>query len=94
MIVFNHLAFLPYHKQIRSVWEPVAKSCVVTNVDICKLSIVCCLVSDTILLLIMLAGLLRLRRGGRGAYELWHLLWKQVGYWRFSLTVLLTHCCI
>ncbi len=40
------------------------------------------LVVDMVLLLIMLAGLLRLRRGG--TYELWHLLWKQVGPWRLS----------
>jgi hypothetical protein len=38
------------------------------------------LVTDIILLLIMLAGLLRLRRRGGGTYELWHLLWKQVGH--------------
>jgi hypothetical protein len=78
MIAFNHLEFLPYHEQIRAVWEPVAKSCIVTNVDICALSIVSFFVTDTILLLIMLAGLLRLRSHGRGSYELWNLLWKQV----------------
>jgi hypothetical protein len=91
MITFNRLALLPYHEQIHSVWEPVVKSCVVTNIEICKISMVSCFVADTVLLLIMLAGLLRLRRGGRGAHELWHILWKQVGHWRFSLAVLLTH---
>jgi hypothetical protein len=90
MIVFNHLRFLPYHEQIRSVWEPAVKSCVVTNVEICKLSIVSFFVADTILLLIMLAGLLRLRHRGSGSYELWRFLWKQVGHWRISLAVLLT----
>jgi hypothetical protein len=90
MIVFNHLRFLPYYEQIRSVWEPVVKSCIVTNVEICKLSIVSFFVADTILLFIMLAGLLRLRRRGSGSHKLWHFLWKQVGHWRFSLVVLLT----
>jgi hypothetical protein len=80
MIVFNHLAFLPYHEQIRSVWEPVVVSCLIVNVKACELSIVSCLVTDTILLLLMLAGLLRLRHRGRASYELWHLLWKQVGH--------------
>ena len=80
MIMFNHLAVLPYRKQIRSVWEPVAKSCIITNIDTCKISIVSCFVADIILLLVMLAGLLRLRRRGGGSYDLWHLLWKQVGH--------------
>jgi hypothetical protein len=84
MIVFNHLALLPYHEQIRSVWDPVVKSCVVTNVHVCKVSIVSYLVADTILLLILLAGLLRLRLGGK-SFKLWHFLWKQVGHRRFSL---------
>jgi len=77
MILFNHLVFLPYHEQIRSIWDPVVNSCIITNVEICKPSIVSFFVADTILLLIMLAGLLRLRRRG-SAYELWHFLWKQV----------------
>jgi hypothetical protein len=80
MIVFNHLAFLSYHEQIRSVWDPLVKSCRVTNVEVSRFSMDSALVTDTILLLIMLAGLQRLRRRGRGSYELWHLLWKQVGH--------------
>jgi hypothetical protein len=91
MIVFNRLVSLPYHEQVRSVWEPGATSCVITNIEICKIAMISTLATDTILLLIMLAGLLRLRRRGGGSYELWHLLWKQVGHERFSLTVLLTH---
>ncbi|KAN0107326.1 hypothetical protein V8E52_010262 [Russula decolorans] len=67
--------------RIRSVWDPVVKSCIVTNVEICKLSIVSFFVADTILLLFMLTGLLRLRRFGRGSYELWHFLWKQGVIW-------------
>jgi len=89
--MFNHLAFLPHHEQVRSVWEPEVKTCIVTNVEICKVSIVSCLIADIILLLIMLAGLLRLRIHGSGSYELWNLLWKQVGHWQDSLAVLLTH---
>jgi MYXO-CTERM domain-containing protein len=80
MIVFNHLASLPDHEQVRSQWDPVAKSCVTTNVEICQVAMVSGLVTDAILLLMMLAGLLQLRRRGGGSYELWHLLWKQVGH--------------
>jgi len=91
MIVFNHSVSLPDHEQVRSVWEPVAKSCVFTNIGLCKMAMVSTLVTDTALLLIMLAGLVHLRRRGRGSHDLWHLLWKQVGHYRLLLTVLLTH---
>ncbi|KAF8499708.1 hypothetical protein F5888DRAFT_104529 [Russula emetica] len=67
--------------RIRSVWDPAVKSCIVTNVDVCKISIVSNFVADTILLLIMLAGLLRLRRRGGGTHMLWDLLWKQGVIW-------------
>jgi hypothetical protein len=80
MIVFNHLTSLPYHEQVRSQWDPVAKSCVTINIDICKIAMISTFVTDTILLLMMLAGLLQLRRRSGGSYELWHLLWKQVGH--------------
>ena len=91
MIASNHLGFLAYHEQIRTVWEPAVKSCIVSNIEVTIFSIVSCFITDTILLLFMLAGLLRLRRRGGGSYELWDILWKQVGHWRFSLVVLLTH---
>jgi hypothetical protein len=38
----------------------------------------------------MLAGLLRLRRGPKGSFYIWRLLWKQVGHCRFQLAVLLS----
>ncbi|KAF8499719.1 hypothetical protein F5888DRAFT_1802202 [Russula emetica] len=73
--------------RIRSVWDPVVKSCIVTDVEICKISMVSNFVADTILLLIMLAGLLSLRRRGRDSYELWNLLWKQGVIWFVVATV-------
>ena len=36
------------------------------------------LATDVILLIIMLAGLFRLRQDGRGAFGLTELMWKQV----------------
>ena len=44
-------------------------------------------VTDIVLLLIMLVGLLRLRRHGGGTFGVTHLLWKQV-WWQLSPQVL------
>ena len=91
MIVFNHLVSLPYHEQVRCVWDPVVKSCITTNIEVCKLAMISGFITDTVLLFIMFGGLLRLRRRGGGSYELWHLLWKQVGHQRLLSTVLMIH---
>ena len=45
------------------------------------------LATDITLLLIMFFGLLRLGFHERGAFGMGRLLWKQVGYWFFSLTM-------
>ncbi|KAF8499724.1 hypothetical protein F5888DRAFT_105756 [Russula emetica] len=67
--------------QIRAVWSPVIKACEFKNVETSKLSMCSLLVTDMFLLLIMLAGLLRLRRGGGGTFDLGRLLWKQGVIW-------------
>ncbi|KAF8497395.1 hypothetical protein F5888DRAFT_279971 [Russula emetica] len=67
--------------KIRAVWVPAAKSCTITNVEICRGFYINLLVTDVILLFIMLAGLLRLRRGAGGSSYLLHLLWKQGVIW-------------
>ncbi len=79
------------HLQIRTEWEPLKKACVVTNIQICKASLIALFFADIILLLIMLIGLLRLRRHGGGSLELGRLLWKQVGHRRclFAVTLLI-----
>jgi hypothetical protein len=59
------------------------KACVVTNIQNCKTSLIVLLAADVILLLIMLVGLLRIRRRGGGTLDLGRLLWKQVGQERF-----------
>ena len=64
-------------------------TCVVTNLETSKPSLISLFITDFILLLIMLAGLLRLRRCGLGTFELGRLLWTQVG-WQFSLVVMLS----
>jgi hypothetical protein len=49
------------------------------NSDVTKLNVIVTFVTDIILLLMMLAGLLRLRMGGGGMLDLGRFLWKQVG---------------
>ena len=58
---------------------PAARFCAITNLEICREFYINLLVTDAILLSIMLAGLLRLRRRAGGPSYLSQLLWKQVG---------------
>jgi hypothetical protein len=52
-----------------------------------KPAIIGVLVTDIVLLLTMLIGLLRMRLKAGGAFGLARILWKQVRWWQFSLTV-------
>jgi hypothetical protein len=54
-------------------------TCLVANVETDKPNIIVMLISDIILLVTMLVGLLRLRRNGGGRFALASLLWEQVG---------------
>jgi hypothetical protein len=93
MINFNYLIFSSYsiHLQIRSTWLPLEGTCAVTDVETSQPSLIALFATDFLLLLIMLAGLLRLRRSGGDSFELGRLLWKQVE-WRFSLAVMSSTC--
>ena len=62
----------------------------VPDLHFSELNILVTLVTDIILLLIMFFGLLRMGCHERGAFGLGRLLWKQVGYWYFSLAVVLS----
>ena len=62
-------------------------TCVVLNLQVIKLNLISTLAVDTILLFIMFIGLLRRRFHERSAFGMGRLLWRQVGYWRFSLAV-------
>jgi hypothetical protein len=53
-----------------------------------KINIIAQLTSDVILLLIMVAGLLRLRLE-IGDFGLGRILWNQVRWWRFLLALIL-----
>ena len=62
-------------------------TCWTTNIHITELNILVTFATDIILLLIMFFGLLRLGFHERGAFGMGRLMWKQVGYWCFSLTM-------
>jgi hypothetical protein len=63
--------------QIRSAWIP-EKGCVLSNSNIATLNFITTLATDTILFLMVLAGLLYLRLQGGGMLSLGYFLWKQV----------------
>ncbi|KAH9969965.1 hypothetical protein BGW80DRAFT_1461593 [Lactifluus volemus] len=69
-------------------WEPVKSTgiCTIPNSDIIKLNAIVSFLTDIILLLMMLAGLLRLRIGGGGMLNLGNFLWKQGIIW-ISLSI-------
>jgi hypothetical protein len=55
-------------------------TCATHDIDSIDLSFIVTLATDFVLLSIVLAGLLRLRRDGGGRLGLGKLLWKQVGF--------------
>jgi len=57
---------------------PAQKCCVLYDTESNKPNIIVTLITDIILLLIMLIGLLRLRHHGVGTFGLGQLLWNQV----------------
>ncbi|KAN0111499.1 hypothetical protein V8E52_008522 [Russula decolorans] len=67
--------------KIRSVWVPAQSACVIANIESCKDYYVNLLANDAILLLIMLAGLMRLRLRARAFHDLTSILWKQGVIW-------------
>jgi hypothetical protein len=55
-------------------------TCASHDIDSVDLAFIVTLATDFVLLSIVLAGLLRLRRDGGGRFGLSKLLWKQVGF--------------
>ena len=64
--------------------------CVILDLQLIKINLISTLTVDIILLFVMFIGLLRRRLHERSAFGLGRLLWRQVGYWRFSLVVVLS----
>ncbi|KAH9964916.1 hypothetical protein BC827DRAFT_899486 [Russula dissimulans] len=71
----------------RDAWVP-SSSCTAINTEENKPNIVVSLVLDMILLLTMLAGLLRLRRGGDGRFGVIRFLWNQGVLWILLATII------
>ena len=66
------------HLQLRSQWDVLLEECTVTNSESSKLNIIVLLITDVVLLLIVLVGLLRMRHQGHMTCGIGQLLWKQV----------------
>jgi hypothetical protein len=66
------------HPQLRSVWGPEESVCMVPNSDVAKLNVVVTFITNLVLLLMTVIGLLRLRVGGGGMLDLGRFLWRQV----------------
>ena len=75
------------HPQIRASWVPAMATCVIDNIEGTRLTMITTLITDIVLLLIMLIGLLRLGLSERGALGMGRLMWRQVGMSAFSLIV-------
>jgi len=73
--------------RIRANWIPGADACVVVNLRITKFNILVSLGTDTILLLIMFFGLLRLGFHERSAFGLGRLVWKQGVIWLLAAAI-------
>jgi len=73
--------------RMRSSWDPILQECMVLNTEKNKSSVIGALISDIVLLLIVLIGLLRLLHGGGGTFALGRLLWKQGVIWLLIATV-------
>ena len=65
-------------------------TCLIVNWNISKLNYLVTLTTDTILVLLMFFGLLRLGFHERDVFGLGRLLWKQVRYWCFSQAVVIS----
>jgi hypothetical protein len=83
---FNYVVTLELiYPQLHSAWTPAPDSCQVLNIEDTKLIIIVTFVTDIVLLLIMLAGLLHqgLRCFGTSMPSMGSLLLKQVGVGAF-----------
>jgi len=67
--------------------DTALQDCIMLNTEKNKNSFIVTLITDIVLLLIMLIGLLRLLHGSGGSFALGRLLWKQVGSGRSRFSV-------
>jgi hypothetical protein len=77
--------------QLRAAWVPAQSVCEVLNTESSIQTVVAMLVTDVVLLITMLVGLLRLRPYGT-TFGVGKLLWMQVGNATFILSDCLYGC--
>ncbi|KAN0141810.1 hypothetical protein V8E53_000272 [Lactarius tabidus] len=83
----SNFAFFVYNTAlIHATWEPTQSVCLVLNTKVTTKTILAVFVSDVVLLLTMLVGLLRLRVHGT-MFALGQFLWRQGLIWLFFATV-------
>ncbi|KAI0283528.1 hypothetical protein BC826DRAFT_193385 [Russula brevipes] len=83
----NAVLLIQSAARIRSSWNPALDTCFLRNVQTIKLNFISILITDIVLLLVMLIGLLRLRLDGGGMLSLGRVLWRQGVVWLFFATV-------
>ena len=71
-------SFVLIHLQVRSSWIPESSRCSLPNAKSNTATFVSMFITDFVLLVVMLFGLLRLQRRGSGTFGLGRLLWRQV----------------
>ncbi|KAI9508998.1 hypothetical protein F5148DRAFT_1283412 [Russula earlei] len=77
----------PFHLQLRAVYFPLRKTCVVLNTHVNTLNILFTLGIDILFLLIMLVGLFDMRRTEGGTFGIGRLLWNQGVLWLVIATI-------
>jgi len=73
--------------RLRSKWDVFLAQCIVTNSESNRLNLIVFLITDIVLLLIVLIGLLRMRHHGDSTFGIRRLLWKQGVLWLLLATV-------
>ncbi|KAH9984320.1 hypothetical protein BJV74DRAFT_848439 [Russula compacta] len=73
--------------RVRSTWSPLLQNCVELGIEKSKLNIIVTLVTDILLLIIMLVGLLYMGFDDGGKLNIGRLLWKQGLIWLLIATI-------
>ncbi|KAH9984315.1 hypothetical protein BJV74DRAFT_586937 [Russula compacta] len=85
--VINVLVMIQGFVRVRSAWDPAQGECVAFSIESSKPNIIVTLITDIILLLTMLIGLLRLRIQSGDVFGIASLLWKQGLIWLLLATI-------
>jgi hypothetical protein len=84
----NILDLILINLQIQSDWEPIHRGCVVLSSESNKVNIIVLVITDIVLLLTLLIGLLHWRGDGSSTFGIGRLLWKQVRWQPFPSSMI------